>query len=98
MTLKGATTVKASTFYWVEPACESNCAIPGMGFCPPGTGTIALASTPMGAWATYPNRPKGPPSGEIGGFGLCYGTGSVPDNSLAACPGALVAITGPSRL
>jgi hypothetical protein len=44
------------------------------------------------------NRPKDPPSGEITGYGLCYGTGTLPDNSLAACPGTLLAITGPDSL
>ena len=233
MAFMGVTTVRASTFFWTQPACDSSCAIPGMGFWAPGTGTIALASTAIGAWATYPNsgpllfgdvakfssdartwvqqtvnqnnaelvailpnvmtsvpgltpigvgewwvdvvtpllgdavnpgvlidvidctadpllnpidnlpiatdvlgnprcdsngkrnigavqvalspyltvaavasrsvslawnRPKDPPSGGITGYGLCYGTGSLPDNALPACPGTPVNIAGPDNL
>lgn len=51
----GATTIKASTFYWTEPVCQPNCGTDGMGFWLPGAGTIDFQTTAVGADATYPN-------------------------------------------
>ncbi len=51
----GATTIKASTFYWRTPVCEPNCGVNGMGFWAPLTGTFAFNSTAIGANSAYPN-------------------------------------------
>ena len=51
----GATTIKASSFYWNQPVCSSGCGTNGMGFWIPTTGTVAFQATAVGANATYPD-------------------------------------------
>lgn len=57
VTNAGATTIKASSFYWTRPTCASadNCGVNGMGFWSPLTGTFAFQTTAIGANATFPN-------------------------------------------
>lgn len=46
VTNSGATTVKASTFYWNRPTCaDASCGVNGMGFWTPLTGTFAFQTS-----------------------------------------------------
>lgn len=52
----GATSIKASSFYWTRPACSgTNCGVNGMGFWTPVAGTFDFATTAIGADETFPN-------------------------------------------
>ncbi|MDQ1249812.1 MAG: Fibronectin type protein [Actinomycetota bacterium] len=56
VTNAGATTIKASSFYWTRPTCEgTSCGVNGMGFWSPITGTFAFQTTAIGANASFPN-------------------------------------------
>ncbi len=54
-TSRGATTIKASTLYWMQPVCQPACGVNGIGLQVTGTGTFDLSSSAIGAVATFPN-------------------------------------------
>jgi len=66
-TIKGITTITASTFYWGEPVCKDCSLVQGMGFLPGGggTGTYSFQATAVGAQVYYPNGVPVPNSGPL---------------------------------